>query len=435
MLIAPILVGDGIQVELASGQNVFVSATSTVASAVDAGIWARGDFHFISVYGYVAGSFAAIMLGENGFYGRLGNTANQTRIVIGENGVVSGNTYGAYVRGDKCTILNNGEISSDFIGILLVKDDGSGNVGNRIINRGIISATETGIDSRNYGLKLYNYGVVEVLSDADVAVRSSSANDNTITNRGLISGGIILGDGYDLVDNRAGTIEGSVDLGGNNDVFRAGVSIEAVRGGLGIDTLQFGGASGVSINLTLGTASGGWAEDDQYDGFENVIATKGNDLLIGSAVNNGLDGRDGNDRLEGRDGADSLLGGAGNDVLVGGKGSDALRGDAGADTFVFAVGDFGGKALGPADLILDFSHVDKDRIDLSRVDANTLVSGNQAFVFIDTAAFGKVAGQLRVDNSTPGYTLLTGDTNGDGAIDFAIAFNSVVKVYAADLIL
>lgn len=435
MLIAPILVGNGVQVELAANESVFVSATSTVASAQLMGIWARGDFHFISVYGYVAGDDAGILLGENNSHGTLGNTANRSHVIIGENGVVSGRLQAIYVSGDRNTIINNGEISSANTGVILSKDlDSNGNY-NTIVNRGLISAEYTAIDSRVFGLKLTNYGVIEVTGTQDVAIRVNSALESKIVNRGLISGGMILGNGSDRVDNARGTIDGTIEMGNGNDTLRVGAGIEIVRGGSGNDTLEIGGTAGVSINLATGAASGGWAEDDQYSDFESIRGTSGSDVLIGDAAANGLEGRGGNDRLEGGDFGDLLAGGMGNDILVGGKGSDSMRGGEGADTFVFADGDFGGTTFGPADLILDYVHAEKDRIDLSRVDANTLLAGNQAFTFINAVAFTKVAGQLRVDNSTPGFTMLTGDTNGDGVIDFAITFNSVVNVYAADLVL
>ena len=68
-----------------------------------------------------------------------------------------------------------------------------------------------------------------------------------------------------------------------------------------------------------------------------------------------VDGSVGDDRLVGLDGADSLRGGDGKDVLIGGGG---------ADLFVFAAGD-SAASRSAADVILDFSHSQGDRIDLS----------------------------------------------------------------------
>ena len=65
-----------------------------------------------------------------------------------------------------------------------------------------------------------------------------------------------------------------------------------------------------------------------------------------------------------------------------------------------------------------------DRIDLSRIDANTLSGGNQAFTFIGSAAFSGTgaasAGQLRAVNTAGDDWLIQGDTNGDGVADMEL---------------
>jgi hypothetical protein len=56
-----------------------------------------------------------------------------------------------------------------------------------------------------------------------------------------------------------------------------------------------------------------------------------------------------------------------------------------------------------------------DIIDLSDIDANQNVAGNQAFTFVGDAAFSNVAGELRATAN-----LVQGDVNGDGIADFQI---------------
>lgn len=73
-------------------------------------------------------------------------------------------------------------------------------------------------------------------------------------------------------------------------------------------------ASGVNINLALGTASGGDADGDLFTNFRNVIGSRGNDYLAGDQFDNRLIGDLGNDTLVGDGGADLLEGGLGNDV-------------------------------------------------------------------------------------------------------------------------
>ena len=89
-----------------------------------------------------------------------------------------------------------------------------------------------------------------------------------------------------------------------------------------------------------------------------------------------------------------------------------MTGGAGNDLFVFGDGDFGGTTTATADEIVDFTS-GQDTIDLTAVDANSLIAGDQAFAFIGTAAFGSSAGELR-------YEQISGDTNGDGIADFMI---------------
>ncbi len=62
------------------------------------------------------------------------------------------------------------------------------------------------------------------------------------------------------------------------------------------------------------------------------------------------------------------------------------------------------------------------------------LAGDQKFAFIGTGAFTGVAGQLHYlhEGST---TFVEGDTNGDGAADFAIRLNGLVALVGADFVL
>ena len=78
-----------------------------------------------------------------------------------------------------------------------------------------------------------------------------------------------------------------------------------------------------------------------------------------------------------------------------------------------------GVAASGRDSIFDFSAGQKDRIDLSAIDANTQKGGNQAFAFIGTKEFSGKAGQLRYEKARSD-TYLSGDVNGDKIADFTI---------------
>jgi Ca2+-binding RTX toxin-like protein len=146
-----------------------------------------------------------------------------------------------------------------------------------------------------------------------------------------------------------------------------------------------------------------------------------------------LIGNGGNDILLGDSGTDTLLGGAGNDKLTGGADADKLYGEAGADTFVFL------DTVLTLDVIYDFSKAEKDKIDVSAIDANSTLAGNQAFTYIAGAAFSSKAGELRIRNA-PGpedikSTLFEGDLNGDGTGDFSIVVVGVIPLVATDFVL
>ena len=119
----------------------------------------------------------------------------------------------------------------------------------------------------------------------------------------------------------------------------------------------------------------------------------------------------------------------GRDYLLGGSGFDFLSGGSGADIFDF---DFASEsAVGSKrDIISDFRASENDIVDLSTIDANERVSGNQNFSFIGGSAFQGKAGELQFKNG-----IISGDTDGDGRADFQIKMNGVTKMFADDFIL
>jgi hypothetical protein len=71
------------------------------------------------------------------------------------------------------------------------------------------------------------------------------------------------------------------------------------------------------------------------------------------------------------------------------------------------------------DTIYDFSASERDKIDLSPIDARTSASGNQAFTFISTESFSGQSGELRYEKAVSG-TYIYGDVNGDQVADLTI---------------
>jgi Ca2+-binding RTX toxin-like protein len=132
------------------------------------------------------------------------------------------------------------------------------------------------------------------------------------------------------------------------------------------------------------------------------------DIARGMGGNDRLYGNGGNDALDGGAGNDRLVGGAGNDLIIGGTGRDNLYGQSGADRFDFNVRETG-------DVIRDFDS--RDYIDVSTIDANTRVAGNQAFSYIGDHGFTGRAGQLSYDDESG---MLRMDVNGDRVTDGSI---------------
>jgi Ca2+-binding RTX toxin-like protein len=179
-----------------------------------------------------------------------------------------------------------------------------------------------------------------------------------------------------------------------------GAGADLLDGGDGVDTAVYSGsATGVSINLAAGTASGGDAQGDTLISIENLVGSNYDDILIGDAGDNVLTGGAGADIIDGGGGfntadysgssdavsvnlttgegqggdaegdrltniqkvvgsnyADTLMGDGSDNVLRGGVGADTLEGGAGSDTYLFGFGD------GADTIIEQGSASDVDRI-------------------------------------------------------------------------
>ncbi|MBX9885640.1 MAG: M10 family metallopeptidase C-terminal domain-containing protein [Novosphingobium sp.] len=233
--------------------------------------------------------------------------------------------------------------------------------------------------------------------------------------------------GNDLLDGGAGN--DMLSGGENDDVLIGGAGDDKLDGGTGNDTASYAGGSAavrVSLAITGAQATGGGG-NGTLTGIENLVGGTGADLLIGDAGANVLDGGNGADQLAGGGGADILIGGGGRDMLEGGEGGDVFR--------FAAIADLSGTTATTADVIVDFNRAQGDRIDLSGIDAvKQTATVNEAFSWIGSAAFSKVAGQLRYE-VTSGVGLVSGDIDGNGIADFAIRIEKAPPLLAADFIL
>jgi serralysin len=278
------------------------------------------------------------------------------------------------------------------------------------------------------------------LSGSDVLTGSTGAD--------IFFGG--AGDDRISADREIG-FDGNVDVdqiyaGDGNDVIFAGYG-DIVDGGAGFDVLNLSyvGAShgiiGDTKVLFAGqplTPGGGTVRNiERFDAialtnFNDVMvigdqadpATAygygGDDHLIGQENRVVMHGGDGNDLLVGSTANDELYGDRGNDILIGGPGTDLLFGGDGNDRFLF-------NQIGATDTIGDFQ-TGIDKIDLTDIDANSSVVGNQSFTFIGSAAFTGNAGELRVYNAGSIGNVVAIDVNGDSTADLMINLGSGTAV-------
>jgi Ca2+-binding RTX toxin-like protein/alpha-tubulin suppressor-like RCC1 family protein len=174
-------------------------------------------------------------------------------------------------------------------------------------------------------------------------------------------------------------------------------------------TITTGAIKDLSGDSYAGTTSYDFVSDP------NLIGTDGMDMLHGGS---------GNETISALGGSDTLNGGAGADLLIGGEDDD---------TFVFSSASDIGLAAGSRDVISDFTS-GQDQIDLSSIDANSGIAGNQAFsgTLLGGSGVFSSAGQLRYD-SVAG--VLYGNTDSDQEAEFAIQLLGLVTLNTGDLVL
>jgi Ca2+-binding RTX toxin-like protein len=226
-----------------------------------------------------------------------------------------------------------------------------------------------------------------------------------------------------------------------SDTIEALAGNDWVNAGDGNDSVYAGDGNDYVDGWTGDDYVDGWYGDDTlygWSGNDTLLGYDGNDYLYGEADNDYLYGEAGNDYLYGEAGNDYLYGEAGNDYLYGGAGNDTLDGGAGVDTLTGGPGDdrfdydsLSDSGVGPGnrDIIdgFDFGGVSTgDKIDLSTIDANVTIDGDQAFQFISTAPFS-APGQVNVFDDA-GNTIIQLNTDFDLFAESQIQVNDGATV-------
>ena len=164
-----------------------------------------------------------------------------------------------------------------------------------------------------------------------------------------------------------------VDAGAGDDTIFAAIGADRIDGEAGLDLVNYIlSDEAISINLALGSASGGYADGDTLFNVEGLGGSIFDDSLVGSAGDNLFIGAEGADTIDGITGNDTasyegseeavvinlatglfnggdatgdilisienVIGSDGNDVLTGDAQANALTGTLGDDTLAGGIG-------------------------------------------------------------------------------------------------
>jgi serralysin len=310
--------------------------------------------------------------------------------------------------------------------------------------RGLLPASYT---EEQYLALRTRYNAVDGMLHQNISIAYGTIIENATGGGG---NDIIIGNAVDnvLIGNAGDDkIEGRL----GNDTLNGGLGADMMLGGAGND-LYFVDNTGDSVVELAGEGTDTVSSSISYtlgDNVENLILTDS----AANGTGNGLD-----NVITGNAGSNRLNGGAGDDRLIGGDGVDYLTGGAGKDVFVGEINSSKVSSKdGPIslDVVLDFQR-GSDKIDLSGIDANTLLSGDQAFTLVN-GSNAKNAGEIAIqhfgsmdaaeaalgmeidgfDGKSPfggPVSVLFGNVDG-GAHDFAMVFVNTPQLTVSDFIM
>lgn len=232
----------------------------------------------------------AIGCGSNSSSSGGGGPLTQTFFfpIVGSNAndVLNGTGAGEQLDGLDGNDILNGNGGNDFL---------IGGNGDDILNGGDGDDGLTG----GPGADQINGGAGNDTVNYSNSVNSVAINLNLATAQ---TGGDAEGDILTSIENVFGSSGDDTVTGSPSDnIIRGGPGADALNGFTGNDTLSYeGSVGGVTVDLSMNTASGGDAEGDTITAFENLRGGNGNDDLTG--INNALctiEGGPGADRING----------------------------------------------------------------------------------------------------------------------------------------
>ncbi|MBK9237807.1 MAG: Ig-like domain-containing protein [Rhodoferax sp.] len=199
--------------------------------------------------------------------------------------------------------------TSDFMYGLGGDDVLNGNAGNDALNGGPGNDTLNGGDGKDY--VAYSDATAGVVASLVNGTVSGGGGNDTLISIETVFGSpfadTLTGDsGANALYGRAG--DDTLDGGAGDDILSGDEGNDILVGGLGQDTALFYSAtSGVSVNLSLGTVSGGGLGVDTVSGIERVEGSSYADTIIGTTGDDALAGWGGDDTIDGGEGNDSTF--------------------------------------------------------------------------------------------------------------------------------
>jgi Ca2+-binding RTX toxin-like protein len=313
----------------------------------------------------------------------------------------------------------------------------------------------------------YNDGKATITANGHNIDVSAAGGTNgwTITNAGNATGVTLTGSAKN--DTLTGGNGEDTLTGGDGDdiLFGSTSGNDKLTGGAGVDTFYIDASSHTITDLGFGgadvfqvyalsanaTAAADWTASalTLNNSFASITAN-GHNIDVSAAIgNNGwtitnegnatgvtIGGSAQNDFLEGGDAIDLLGGNGGDDTIIGGANADILTGGLGIDTFIYRDVSDSGLTDPTRDLISDFVS-GTDKIDLSAIDADVSVAGDQAFGFeanstaVNNLLGGSVGFFQDIGNGvTIVHLELAGDLNFNA--DFTIRLSGIFDLTAAD---
>jgi Ca2+-binding RTX toxin-like protein len=308
-----------------------------------------------------------------------------------------------------------------------------------LVPLGAANTTGTGnaLDNRIVGTSGNN--TLAGMAGADTLVGGAGIDTYVIDSRDAISEAAGAGTdtvqadfSYTLGNNLENLVLlGSTDLTGTGNALSNRITgtdgANLLNGGAGADTLTGGAGDDTFVTDggdTIIEAAGGGTDTVRSSANHTLALNVEHLVLTGtgtlSGTGNGL--------------ANQITGTSGANTLNGGAGADTLTGGGGADVFVFLTVNDSRAAVG-IDLVTDFSFAAGDRIDVSALDANAGLAGDQAFNTLIAAGTGfTVAGQYRA-TAIAGGVQVEFNTDADAAAEFAIDISTAATPTAGWFVL